>query len=401
MVDTLNRRERLWNRYYICVFLACIFFQTSQNILNNSISLYTVSIFGNASTSGVLAASYAVFAITARFIAGFFSDHAGRRIVAVVGCLIFALSALMLGVFPGFAALIIFRGLNGFGFSTANTSMLAVAVDTAPKSKMNQGIGFFWLAQAIAAGSGGAIALALIWGDNFMPVFIGACVSLLAACVLMWLCSYEKNPAYKPEAGEDEPELSEYKGIARYFEKRALPAGIIAFCMNFAFAVITTYLLLLAETRGYENAGFFFTLTAIAMFLGTFFSASLSKRFGYFPVLVFELVLAAIGLLLVGLVDSIALFFFCAITYGLGQGLGYTALNALAVKGVPANRRGAASGTFMIMVDLAIGLGGVTWGFLIDRSGFGPVYTAAACCMAVGLVLAAVFFRRERGRQEA
>lgn len=389
-------RERLWNRYYICVFLATICFQNSQNILNNDTALYAESIFGGATIGGLLTASFAVFCITARFIGGYFTDHLGRRIVAVIGCLIFGIAALMMGLFPVFALLVLFRGLTGFGFSLANTSMMAVALDTAPKSRMSEGISFFWLAQALSYASAGTLSISLIInGSNFLPVFVGAAVFLGVSALLLWLCSYEKQPGYVADSADDDAGFEVYHGIHKFVEKKALPAGVIEFFMCFAVATITTFLYMLAADRGFENPSLFFTFTAVFMFLGTFFCSRLTDKFGYLPILIVGLAFGTLGLLAVGLTNSLAAFYFCGAAYGLMMGFCHPCLNALAVKHVPVNRRGAASSTYMLAIDIACGVGGVVWGLFIDALGYSFVYTAASLFMLAGMVLSIVFFRGE------
>ena len=69
--------------------------------------------------------------------------------------------------------------------------------------------------------------------------------------------------------------------------------------------------------------------------------------------------------------------------------------NTLAVQRAPAHRRGAASATFYLFIDIGIGLGSAIWGLVIDYLGFDAMFTGAAICLVPGTGLQHDIFPQE------
>jgi MFS family permease len=78
-----------------------------------------------------------------------------------------------------------------------------------------------------------------------------------------------------------------------------------------------------------------------------------------------------------------------AVVLAVGVALFTPALFALALKGIPANERGAVMGTTSAFLDLAFGLGPATLGFVAAAAGRGGTFLAGSAVAAAGLVLVA------------
>lgn len=111
------------------------------------------------------------------------------------------------------------------------------------------------------------------------------------------------------------------------------------------------------------------------------------------PVLVPGFIFGAVSFVLLALsAQNHLLFFLSAIINGLYSGLTYPALNAWAVKNTPAHRRSAAMSTYLVSIDIGVGLAGIIWGALIDAMGFITVYYIVAVLLAGTLAMSVAFF---------
>ncbi|WP_420617782.1 MFS transporter [Candidatus Poriferisocius sp.] len=76
-----------------------------------------------------------------------------------------------------------------------------------------------------------------------------------------------------------------------------------------------------------------------------------------------------------------------------GQTFLFPALFVLAVQSAPINRRSQAIGTFSIAYDLAIGLGGLILGGVVEVSSYSMAFFAGGCFSLIALVVSRTVVR--------
>jgi predicted MFS family arabinose efflux permease len=84
---------------------------------------------------------------------------------------------------------------------------------------------------------------------------------------------------------------------------------------------------------------------------------------------------------------------------GFGGGMTGPALNAAVIKAAPDNRRGAASGTFMISYDVGFGIGGLLWGLVIDLAGFTALFAGCAIFTVIAMLISIIFLKKKADRR--
>jgi MFS family permease len=121
---------------------------------------------------------------------------------------------------------------------------------------------------------------------------------------------------------------------------------------------------------------------AITILLTRPFSGRLGDRLGYKRVFVPCLVLITLGLALLAVGSTKAWMIASAVTFGLGFGTAYPVYVGYVMRGVDADRRGAAFGAILAAFDTGIGTGSTSMGWLIQHFGFAAAFgTAAALSM--------------------
>lgn len=317
--------------------------------LNSSTSVYVALYGGTAAYAGVLAAVFSGAAAVVRLLSGPLIDGRGRRIV-----MLFGFAVLIVGtVGPLFthdvAPFVVFRILQGAGFSAVTTASATAAADALPASRMGEGIGYYGLGQALSMSVGPALALALVSTDPPENLFVGTTAIAAVGLAMIFLCRYEKHPEMLPEEaiyrrrleeGESEAarrgtaeagkeskqveaagragaakalEVTGRAGAAeaieaaetttstaqssmegrpkresiasRIFEKHALPGTLPMIALSPAFGFVIFFVGLYGASLGVGNAGLFYTLSAVSMILVRLKSGAFMDRFAPIKIL--------------------------------------------------------------------------------------------------------------------
>lgn len=394
-------KEKIWNRHFIIAAVITLFIGLAMSMINSTMARYIYSLFGSATFSGWLNAAFAVMAVVARLVAGDLSDRKGRQKVLIFGCIVFAVSIFCFGVFPIAGLLIIFRGLQGFGYAVASTADYAAGADVVPEERMSEGVGYLGIGYSLSTAIGSAVALSLMTDASYMPVIWGASGVVIAAMLLSFVLRYEKLPFYREKMEHQKKagnakDLSEYKGLSRIVEKRALPATLVQLLNCTSWAAVNSFIVLYADYRGIENVAMFFTFVAAAMLATRLFAGRLTDKYGELAVGIPALLINIAGFIVMVCSRTAVGIYIAGFMIGFGNGTTNPVMQAAAVKLSPPNRRGAASGTYQMSNDIANGAGAVLWGIVIDALGYNAMFIGCCLTSFLSLVFLIYFFRKKK-----
>lgn len=448
-------REQLWSTTFVLVVVSTLCcFMVGQG-LNSSTSVYVALYGGTAAYAGVLAAVFSGAAAVVRLLSGPLIDGRGRRIVMLVGFAVLIVGTVGPLFTHDVAPFVVFRILQGAGFSAVTTASATAAADALPASRMGEGIGYYGLGQALSMSVGPALALALVSTDPPENLFIGVTAIAAIGLAMIFLCRYEKHPEMLPEGavyrrrleeGESEAartgaveeaekceqvEASEgdkpaeatgtgetttstaqskmeeqprCESIAsRIFEKHALPGTLPMIVLSPAFGFVIFFVGLYGASLGVGNAGLFYTLSAVSMILVRLKSGAFMDRFAPIKILPFALtcgivafaMLVACGTVLDGAPVRDAVFNLSGIVYGFCIGIALPLNQSVAVKNTPPERWGAANALFQLANDVGIGGACVIWGIVNDCFGFPVTICCAMCCIVASYFVARAVYPKE------
>lgn len=442
-------REQLWSTTFVLVVVSTLCcFMVGQG-LNSSTSVYVALYGGTAAYAGVLGAVFSGAAAVVRLLSGPLIDGRGRRIVMLVGFAVLIVGTVGPLFTHDVAPFVVFRILQGAGFSAVTTASATAAADALPASRMGEGIGYYGLGQALSMSVGPALALALVSTDPPENLFIGVTAIAVIGLAMIFLCRYEKHPEMLPEEavyrrrleeGESEAarrgtaEALEVTGRAgaaeaakasetttstaqsrmegqprresiasRIFEKHALPGTLPMIVLSPAFGFVIFFVGLYGASLGVGNAGLFYTLSAVSMILVRLKSGAFMDRFAPIKILPFALacglvafaMLVACGTVLDGTPVRDAVFNLSGIVYGFCSGIALPLNQSVAVKNTPPERWGAANALFQLANDVGIGGGCVIWGIVNDCFGFPVTICCAMCCIVASYFVARAVYPKE------
>lgn len=442
-------REQLWSTTFVLVVVSTLCcFMVGQG-LNSSTSVYVALYGGTAAYAGVLAAVFSGAAAVVRLLSGPLIDGRGRRIMMLAGFAVLIVGTVGPLFTHDVAPFVVFRILQGAGFSAVTTASATAAADALPASRMGEGIGYYGLGQALSMSVGPALALALVSTDPPENLFVGVTAIAVVGLAMIFLCRYEKHPEMLPEeavyrrrleereseaarteaaealeatgrAGATEAaEASETttstaqsrmegqprrEGIAsRIFEKHALPGTLPMIVLSPAFGFVIFFVGLYGASLGVGNAGLFYTLSAVSMILVRLKSGAFMDRFAPIKILPFALacglvafaMLVACGTVLDGTPVRDAVFNLSGIVYGFCSGIALPLNQSVAVKNTPPERWGAANALFQLANDVGIGGACVIWGIVNDCFGFPVTICCAMCCIVASYFVARAVYPKE------
>lgn len=392
-------KESLFNKYFTLVLVFSLISMTSNFVVNNLITKYADVKFGSAAVGGLLVFSYSISAIVSRFFTGYLTDHYGRRVLLILGTVLYAAGTFCLGIVGSIAALIILRFILGFLYAAQFTISATVSADTVSRSRLSMGTGLYWCSITLASAVGGVIASALSDSSaaDFRVIFGGAAAGYLLATVIIAFASYEHDPDfhYAAEVREEHTEQPQ-KGLSRFLEKKGVPAGLVELLFSFGTGFYVSYFILFSQYRGFEHFYLFPIFQAAFGIMGSLLATRIRESTSSTFSLVFCCVLAAVGTLLSAVSASEILFFVCAAFTGFAMGVIRSVNNYLAVCDCPPNRRGAATTTYMIHMDLGTGLSGLVVGLVVGSNNnyIAAIYVSMAALL-VGAVLSRFLFGKK------
>ena len=411
-------REQLWSTTFVLVVVSTLCcFMVGQG-LNSSTSVYVTLYGGTAAYAGVLAAVFSGAAAVVRLLSGPLIDGRGRRIVMLAGFAVLIVGTVGPLFTHDVAPFVVFRILQGAGFSAVTTASATAAADALPASRMGEGIGYYGLGQAIAMSIGPAFALALVSMDPAENLFIGATAAAALGLALIFFCRYEKHPETLPEEAvyrrEREEKRTRSEGaksegarregfISRIFEKRALPGTLPTLVIAPAFGFVIFFVGLYGTSLGVGNAGLFYTLSAVSMIIVRLKSGAFMDRFAPIKILPVALafgvvafaILIACGTVLDSSPARDAVFYLAGIVYGPCIGIVNPLNQAVAVKNTPPERWGAANALFQLAIDVGIGCASVIWGLVNDSFGFPVTICCVICCAVASYFVARAVYPKE------
>ena len=170
-------------------------------------------------------------------------------------------------------------------------------------------------------------------------------------------------------------------------EWRILIGAVTLFLYSFSYGGITSFVAVYAEQLSLPRALYFtvFCLTIVATrpFIGRY-----ADRVGHARVIVPCLAMIVVGVWLLAVAASQAMFVVSALFFGLGFGSAYPIFVAHLMHHVAEHRRGATFGALIGAFDTGIGTGSIAVGWISERYGFGRAFGVAG---AIALYVDPVF----------
>ena len=368
MSGLTSKANSLWTKNFLLLILANFAIYVSFYMLIPSLPVFIKEISGKDSLSGLALGLFLLAAVLIRPFAGRSIDTGKRKEIFLLGTGVFLFSTLAFSRVPTLLVLLAARFVQGLGWAYCNTAAGTLASDIIPRMRLSEGMGYFSLSLSASMGVGPALALYLSERYSFQLMFY-ACAGFALLSFLLALFINQPN-VYS----ETETPLATKRVL---LEKKALFPSLVMFFVLVSYAAITSFLALYGQYRLVADIGLFFTVFAVSISVSRPLFGRLADRKGHDLVLVPGLILCILTLIIIYFARSLPAFIFAGFVYGMGYGAVQPSMQALSVLFVPPERRGAATATYFLFLDLGLGLGSVLWGLVAQSYGYELMYLAA------------------------
>ncbi|GLX70990.1 MFS transporter [Paenibacillus glycanilyticus] len=344
-----------------------------------TIPLFTLfeDVFQISSSTAAWAGSAFSFAFAGGgLLFGGLSDRYGRKKMMILGLSLLTLSTPLIGTVQEFHWLIVLRVIQGLAASMFPPAVLAYALEMFPANKRVTILGFissaFLMASIVGQIYSSTVVLNLSWNDVF---YILGGVYLVS---LMMLTTCIPRDVVQKQGGNA---LSPLRRIGGIFKKQSLPYFFIISSTLFIalvgfFSTLGSFLS--SDQFGLNHQEILWVRAAgiIGMFISPF-DGKLVQKYGVKNVLCCGLIMAGIGLGLVGISGNLILLTLMSIIFTGGIAMALPALLSL-IGSLAGELRASALSFHMFMLFIGASLGPILSIYLIDSEGHRFTFEALA-----------------------
>jgi len=392
--------KSIWTIGFISIFITSLAMNMGMYMSNSILAVYANFLGATPTVVGFTMSTFAVSAIVFRFFSAPIMDTFNRKYVVMLATLVLAVAFFGFSISTSIPAVLGFRLVQGAGMAFGNACCLAIVAGMLPKEKYSSGIAYFSLGTVISGAIGPFVGLMLKDLVGFqMTYLINAGVLLVAVFFASRIkIDFKRTKKLK---------LS----FSNFIAKEALVPTSVGLILSLGLSTVNSFLILFATSIQVENIGLFFTVSAITMLVTRPLVGKLIDRFGLVKVSVPALLCNFVAFLMISASTSIWLFLLAAFISAFGSGACQPAVQALAMKSVTNERRGAASSTNFIGLDLGSLFGPTIAGSIVQSSGevqinadesvpnYVPMWRIMSFIYIIGMLIL-IFFRRRIAKIE-
>ncbi|WP_169089580.1 MFS transporter [Paenibacillus sp. PL91] len=393
MINPVNPIASRYNLTTLILFWCSLIVVSSLYLTIPLFSLFE-DVFQISSSKAAWAGSAFSFAFAGgALLFGGLSDRYGRKKMMISGLCLLTVSTPFIGTVHEFQWLIVLRVIQGLAASMFPPSVLAYAMEMFPTKKRVTILGFistaFLMASIVGQIYSSTVVLGLSWKYVFYILGIVYFVSLflIAVCI-------PKDITQKPEGNFFSP----LKRIGGIFKKKSLPfcyiiSSILFISLVGFFSTIGSYLSSSLFGLSHQEILWIRAAGIIGMFISPF-DGRLVTKFGVKNVLWCGLIMAGIGLALVGTWGNLAFLILTSIIFTAGIAMALPALLSL-IGTLAGELRASALSFHMFMLFIGASLGPIISIYLIDTEGHRFTFEVLAGLLLLSTVVP-FFIRLER-----
>jgi MFS family permease len=382
----------LWNRRFVSLLIAQIGFGFANSSFLMLPKFLATELGAGPEQIGTVVAVSAISIVFFLIPAGSMVDRHGRKHFLSAGAVLMALtSACYVFVHEVGVFLYVLRLLQSVAFAYAYAAGAALCIDASPPNRLGQAIGLFGLSYVVMGAFAPAAVETVVASHGWNAAFlIAAAMSLLCALLSVFVREYAMERGATPHVALltilKRPEI----------RRASLVIGLLGVAFGCAFNFYQPFALSLGI---YELRDFFIahSLAAACCRLGL---GPFIDRIGLRKVSLASLALYTVVIFAMTWLDRIGLVVL-GLGMGVAHGLFYPSYTAMVLAGCPPAERGRRMSIIQAGLNIGIGLGGITLGWIAAHWGYPVIFELAALTLVVGAVLIATDPARSVGAPEA
>lgn len=394
-------RPPIWTARFSTLFGINFVINFAQFMTLAMVPKLATSMGATALAVGVVAGVFAVTSLAVRPVVGWatLTLRHNYLLTATVGLI--SLAFVAYGLSDSIPVLIAARLLHGAAMGFLAPVTLAMASDALPAMRMAQGIGVFSLGQAVATALGPSTGLWLAAELGYRSAFLCGAALLAVAASVAW-----RLPAPRAERA-----AGQRFSWRSFIAPEAVVPAVVIFLLAGAYSGVNSFIVLYGESRSVDGIGLFFTIYAVFIMVSRPLAGRVGDARGLGVVIVPGMVMFAASFVVISQARSLAGFVVAGAISAFGYGVCQPAIQTLCLISVDPSRRGVASNTNYLGVDLAYLIMPIVAGSIVTArvdagaalpDAYSTMYLALTVPILAGLLVFVIFGRNLRGwRPEA
>jgi MFS family permease len=306
-------------------------------------------------------------------LTGAFADRVGQRRILIGTSAALAAFSLAYAVLTSYRLLLALAIVHGVFWSGLLSASAAYMTNLLPERRRAEGIGYWGLSTLAAVAVAPTVGFWIYRRGWFWLCLCAAALNVIMAGIAWMLEEHPRTPR------------TEAPGRRRLLEWRVLVVSVTLALYSFGYGGITSFAAMYAEANGVTPKGLYLTALALVILVSRPLLGRLGDRLGYKRVFVPCLVLISCGMAVLALGGTRTYVIVSAVVFGIGFGTAYPTYVGYVMRGVTADRRGAAFGAILAAFDTGIGTGSTLMGWLVEHHGFTRAFGVAAGLSALAL----------------
>ncbi len=364
-----NSKQKLWTKNYVLLLLGNLLLYQGILMLIPSFPVYMKQIGGNDLQASLPFAVFSISALIVRALSGNAADTLGRRPLLLAGLLILILFNSSYFFVSTIGVILVLRFCQGIGWGMASTTFATIMSDIVPANRRGEGTGYFALSIILATSLATIAGIEIMKHYNFTTLLLVS-TSLAVIGMLLTLGISIAPIKQLAKASHKNKSLT----WSDLFEKSALLPSVLCFLHSITLGGIMSFLMLYGAEIGVENTWIYFAGHVAMILISRPFAGKLFDQKGHTVVIIPGVILMITGLTLLSYATSESSLLIASLFYGLGYGAAHPSLQAWAINRSPANRKGAANGTFLSSLDLGYAVGAVVLGLIATHTNYAIMY---------------------------
>lgn len=370
-----KNHPRLWTKDFVLISLTNFFTHVVFYMLMATVAMYvTTEYSASASMAGITVGIFVIAALIARVFVGKYMDKIGRKRTLIWSMAVFVVSMVLHFGANSLVFLLIIRFIQGMSHGFITTVAGAVSADIIPNERRGEGTGYFITSMNTAMAIGPFLGIYISGQASFQSIILtGSIIAIIGFIVTLFL--------NVPNEGYAEEQVKKNAGfhLRDFMEPKAVQISIVLFLVTLAYSSLLSFLSLYAEAVDLvEVASFFFIVYAAALVVSRPITGKWFDEYGANRLTYPLLICLSAGFFILSQAQSAFLFLLSAALIGIGYGTAQSNFQAIAIQQSPSNRKGLATSTFFIFLDLGSGLGPYILGIFVGMMNFKNLYFAMA-----------------------
>jgi len=354
----------------MCGFTFTVFLSAFQ--LLPTAPFHILDLGGSTFASGLFLGFLTYSSALSAPLTGALADNFGQRRILIIASLALAAFSLAYAVISNYRVMLALVIIHGVFWSALLSASAAYMTNLLPEHRRAEGIGYWGLSTVAAIAVAPTVGFWIYRRGWIWLCILGAILNLVMGAIAWNLRERSKAETRTERRG----------GV---LEWRVLVVSLSLFLYSFGYGGITSFTALYADANGVTPKSIYLTTLAMVILFTRPLAGRLGDRWGYKRVFVPCLVLICVGMGLLALGGTRGWMIASAIVFGLGFGTAYPVYVGYVMRGVDADRRGAAFGAILAAFDTGVGTGSTMMGWLIQHFGFAAAFGVAAALSALAL----------------